>query len=302
VQQQQAYPYRPPVYGYFQPGSFLAGSLRVGRSSTWGVRWGSSKGLGSAVSLQQPVAFGPGVNPKPKKNKKKRPGQQVIQPFSAQGQSHHSLVGDQQVQVALGQGSHGQELFNQGNYMSQFVPQQPGVAVSIPQSHGFVQHGQFMPQFLTQQSVAPSPIPQQQQVKPQVQVGPPVPSEQPFVAPVESTVKVSGKGKKVWCWKCMVDTHAAKDCKVKHYCYVCDKRAHPTQRCPVLRAPRPPALVLGTGQLETYFTSLPVSVVFDDLVPSQSPVAREVISDDELPADVVAKQVARRCAVSQNWK
>jgi hypothetical protein len=43
-------------------------------------------------------------------------------------------------------------------------------------------------------------------------------------------------------------------------------------------------------------------VVFDDLVPSQSPVARVVISGDEVPADVVAKQVARRCADSQNWK
>jgi hypothetical protein len=107
-------------------------------------------------------------------------------------------------------------------------------------------------------------------------------------------VNNAAKGKKgVWCWKCSADTHASKDCKVKHYFYVCDKHAHPTQRCPVLRAPRPSALVLGTGALETYFTSLPDSVVDDDLVPSQSPVARIVTSGDEVPADVVAKQVAR---------
>jgi hypothetical protein len=78
-------------------------------------------------------------------------------------------------------------------------------------------------------------------------------------------------------------------CKVNHYCYICDKQAHATQRCPVLRAPRPSALVLGTCLLETYFTSLPDSMVNDELVPSQSP--RVVISGDAVPADVVAKQV-----------
>jgi hypothetical protein len=34
------------------------------------------------------------------------------------------------------------------------------------------------------------------------------------------------KGKKgTWRWKCSDDSHASKDCKVKHYCYICDKVA-----------------------------------------------------------------------------
>ncbi|KAM0908010.1 hypothetical protein ACQ4PT_015726 [Festuca glaucescens] len=65
---------------------------------------------------------------------------------------------------------------------------------------------------------------------------------------------------------------------------------------------RPSALVLWTGLLETYFTSLPDSVVDEDLVPSQSPIVRVVISSDVVPADIVAKQVARRCTDRQDWK
>jgi hypothetical protein len=59
---------------------------------------------------------------------------------------------------------------------------------------------------------------------------------------------------------------------------------------------------LGTGLLETYFTTLSDSVVNEDLVPSESPVARVAISGDVVPADVVAKQVARRCSDRQDWK
>jgi hypothetical protein len=43
------------------------------------------------------------------------------------------------------------------------------------------------------------------------------------------------KGKKgTWRWKCSDDSHAFKDCKVKHYCYICDKVAHPMIWCPDL--------------------------------------------------------------------
>jgi hypothetical protein len=59
---------------------------------------------------------------------------------------------------------------------------------------------------------------------------------------------------------------------------------------------------LGTGLLETYFTLLPDSVVSDDLVPTQSPVARVVISGDDVPANVVAKYVTRRYTGCQDWK
>lgn len=108
--------------------------------------------------------------------------------------------------------------------------------------------------------------------------------------------------KGAWCWKCSVDSHASKECKVKHYCYICDKIAHPTVRCPVLKAPRPSAFVTGVCLLESYFTTFPDSVVREDLAPSQSPIVRVVISSDVVPADVIAKQVARRCSECPQWK
>jgi hypothetical protein len=95
-------------------------------------------------------------------------------------------------------------------------------------------------------------------------------------------VKAAGKPKKgIWCWKCSVTSHAAKDCKVKRYCYICDKQAHPTIRCPVLKMPRPSVFVCGPGLLETYFTAFPDSVIHEDLTPSQTPIALVVVSGDE---------------------
>jgi hypothetical protein len=113
--------------------------------------------------------------------------------------------------------------------------------------------------------------------------------------------KAGGKPKKgIWCWKCSITSHAAKDCKVKHYCYICDKHAHPTIRCPVLNMPRPYVYVCVTGLLETYFTTFPDSVVHEELTPSQTPIALVVVSDDEVLAEVIAKQVARCCSASPN--
>jgi hypothetical protein len=114
--------------------------------------------------------------------------------------------------------------------------------------------------------------------------------------------KTVGKTKKSWCWKCSSDSHSAKECKVAHYCYICDKIVHPTIRCPVLKTPKPIAFGTGIGQIDTYFTTLPDSVVLDELAPSRSPIARVVVSDDILSADVVAKQVARRCPDKTHWK
>ncbi|KAM0918829.1 hypothetical protein ACQ4PT_008574 [Festuca glaucescens] len=62
------------------------------------------------------------------------------------------------------------------------------------------------------------------------------------------------------------------------------------------------AFVSGAGLVETYFTCLPDSVVRDELTPSQSPVARVVFTGDVVPADVIAKQVARRCPDCSKWK
>jgi hypothetical protein len=64
----------------------------------------------------------------------------------------------------------------------------------------------------------------------------PVPDQQaPVIQPMEEP-NVEGK-KAGKCWKCSVDTHATKDCKVQHYCLVCDTGSHPTLRCPTLRLP-----------------------------------------------------------------
>jgi hypothetical protein len=43
-------------------------------------------------------------------------------------------------------------------------------------------------------------------------------------------------------------------------------------------------------------------VVNDDLAPTQSPIALVVVSGDLVPADVIAKQVARRCSDHPTWK
>jgi hypothetical protein len=69
------------------------------------------------------------------------------------------------------------------------------------------------------------------------------------------------KKKKVGrCWKCVVNTHATKDCKVIHYCLVCDSGAHPTIRCPILKLPRPSSFFVGCGNDATLDLELPDSV------------------------------------------
>jgi hypothetical protein len=53
---------------------------------------------------------------------------------------------------------------------------------------------------------------------------------------------------------------------------------------------------------ETFFTAIPDSVVREELTPSNTPVARVLVSGDVVTADVVARQVARRCSDSPGWK
>ena len=114
--------------------------------------------------------------------------------------------------------------------------------------------------------------------------------------------KAQGKVKKSsWCWKCSDSSHAAKECKVLHYYYICNNSDHPTVRCPVLKAPKPTAFLTGLGVEEAYFTALPDSVVFDELAPTRSPTARVVVTGDAVAAEVIAKQVARRCSVNSQW-
>jgi hypothetical protein len=159
-------------------------------------------------------------------------------------------------------------------------------------------------QFQAQSSFQPSYDMHSSQVQSQVQAHVPFLPQPAVTPPTEhSTVADVVKTKKpVWCWKCANDTHISKECKVQHYCYICDKLAHPTVRCPVLKNPRPTAFVAGVGTYETFFTTLPDSVVKDDLAPNASPVARVVVSGDMVPSDVIQKQMARRCPSKAKWK
>ncbi|KAK1631146.1 hypothetical protein QYE76_005461 [Lolium multiflorum] len=86
------------------------------------------------------------------------------------------------------------------------------------------------------------------------------------IAPID-TVKPK---KPIWCWKCSVDSHAVKDS--------------------------------GVGTYETFFTTLPDSVVKDDLVPNSSPVARVVVTGEAVTTVVIQKQMARRCPAKSQWK
>jgi hypothetical protein len=60
--------------------------------------------------------------------------------------------------------------------------------------------------------------------------------------------------------------------------------------------------VTGAWLLDTYFTTLPNSMVNDELALKQSPVALVVVIGDVVPADAVAKKVARRCSDCLHWK
>jgi hypothetical protein len=261
---------------------------------------------------QQHRVFAPGTATKQKRKDKKVVVLPEMQGLGLpQGGSQHQLpfygTGPSVVQ--------GQSTLVQGQPQSfQFASAQYGYA---PQAQFHPQHQQ-QPQFVPPQpQLAVASIHQQQQ---QPQFIPPQPTAPVVQAHAQDTV-LSGtldqgtsvvtvgaqqapvaKAKKVWCWKCADNTHASKDWKFKHYCYICDKIAHPTVRCPVLKAPRPTAYVTGSGLLETFFTALPDSVVREDLTPTNSPVARIIVTGDVVPADVIARQVARRCSESPGWK
>lgn len=96
--------------------------------------------------------------------------------------------------------------------------------------------------------------------------------------------------------------HVAKDCPVQHYCYICDKTAHPTLRCPVLKLPKPHAFVSGVGAKETYFAQLPDCVMKEHLAPTQTPIACVRVSGVMVPASIIESQIARRCPVQTQWK
>jgi hypothetical protein len=75
------------------------------------------------------------------------------------------------------------------------------------------------------------------------------------------------------CWKSSVDMHATKDCKVQHYCLVCDTMSHPTLRYPTLKLPKPQAFAGGPACEESLCLRLPDSVYKAHLAPKGSPTA-----------------------------
>jgi hypothetical protein len=115
-----------------------------------------------------------------------------------------------------------------------------------------LEEGAAAAQSLAPQHVAPQPAP--------TPIGlADVPPQPAMAAPtVEVASRKTKKGGR--CWKCAVNTHATKDCKVVHYCLVCDNAAHPTVRCPILKLPKPLGYFVGCGNDATINPRLPDSV------------------------------------------
>jgi hypothetical protein len=108
--------------------------------------------------------------------------------------------------------------------------------------------------------------------------------------------------KNVRCWKCAVNTHATKDCKVAHYCLVCDTDRHPTARCPILKLPKPQGYFVGCGDFDTLDVHLPDSVFKPHLIPTGAPTAMVQVSGDAVSADDIQKLMARMCPGNSDWK
>jgi hypothetical protein len=130
---------------------------------------------------------------------------------------------------------------------------------------------------------------------------------QPTLPVVEAPIadNVAGKTKKgIRCWKYAVNTHTSKDCKVVHYCLVCDTNNHPTIRCPILKLPKPLGYFVGCGDDATLNLHLRDSVHKPHLIPSSAPTALVQISGETVPADAIQRLIARMCPGHghANWK
>lgn len=161
---------------------------------------------------------------KNKKQKKKKPQNQ---------QPHPGSILQQGIQYSQ------QYVATQQQFQNQLAPQE----LMQPHQYGQFQHVGSQAQFPQQSQMSQLP---QDQTLDSYAAGPST------VAPMANaqgdTSAAKGKAKKgVRCWKCAVDTHAAKDCMVHHYCYICDKIAHPTLCCPILKLPKPNAFCVGCG-------------------------------------------------------
>ena len=136
---------------------------------------------------------------------------------------------------------------------------------------------------------------------PMVVAAPVQPVDAPVI-PVEGVPSVPAPKKiKVYCWKCKSKAHAAKDCTVQHYCYVCDNSKHPTAKCPTLKLPRPTTFVSGFGDEDLMFTQFPDSVYKELPSAISVPTACVEVIGEVVSAATVEAQVARICPVAA-WK
>jgi hypothetical protein len=131
-----------------------------------------------------------------------------------------------------------------------------------------------------------------------------IPVQTPAAVPAPDPAAPVGKQKKAGrCWKCAVNTHATKDCKVIHYCLVCDSGAHPTIRCPVLKLPRPTSFFVGCGNDATLDLQLPDSVYKPQLITSGAPTTLvQVSGEGTVSAADIQSLMARMCPGNPAWK
>jgi hypothetical protein len=166
---------------------------------------------------------------------------------------------------------------------------------------GAVGGGTFAPQPTVQGMMQDISVPVGMVSAPTVEVVP-VPQQLPTAAPVAAAPVV--KPKKVGrCWKCADNTHATKNCKVLHYCLVCDSGAHPTIRCPVLKTPKPMSSFVGCGNDATLDLQIPDSLYKPQLSYSGAPTTLvQVSGEGNVAAADVQSLLARMCPGNPTWK
>jgi hypothetical protein len=132
------------------------------------------------------------------------------------------------------------------------------------------------------------------------------PATAPVVLPVDAgssaVAALTRPQKAARCWKCAVNTHATKDCKVTHFCLVCDTDRHPTVRCPILKLPKPQGYFVGCGDFATLDVHLPDSIHKPHLIPTGAPTALVQVSGDAVTAGDIQSLMARMCPGHSDWK
>lgn len=118
----------------------------------------------------------------------------------------------------------------------------------------------------------------------------------------DAGARVKLKKAKLWCSKCRTDDHMSKDWTVKHYCYICDKLTHNLARCPVLKVPKPSALLCGHGNDAMAFFQMPDSSVQGEPCPSNVAYDGRYGHRGTLQASVVEAEVPRIVPVQSQWK